>query len=275
MPTPSPRRLDAVAPGVLVTTAQVWTSNAVLVRGDDGAVLLVDPGITVDDVEALAAAVVARGWRVVAAVATHPHWDHVLWSRSLGRVPRFASARAVRAMAGDVERSWADAQEWAPGHDRALFAALTAFEGTELPEPAPPGCRAVVHDAHAPGHAALAVRGVLVAGDMLLDTEVPLLDVGPGADASRAPDDPVGDYRRGLDALEAAVAAHGVEVLVPGHGRVGRGAAAIAARFAADRAYLDALEKAAGGGPAVRDRRLTDGWVAGEHAAQLARLRAL
>ncbi len=248
------RELRQVAPGVWVATADIWTSNTVVVVGDDGAALVVDPGITPAEVDGLAAAIGAHGWRVTAGLATHPHWDHVLWSSALGDVPRFASPAAIAALADDVERGWAQASSAAPGHDRALFGVLAplgtaacAPAGADVPlvPPAPRGCRAIVHEAHAPGHLALVTRGVLVAGDMLSDQEVPLLDVGPGGDWSRAPVDPLGSYRWALDVLEGAVERYDVEVLVPGHGAVAVGADAIAARFAADRAYLRALEQAA------------------------------
>ncbi|QAY71853.1 MBL fold metallo-hydrolase [Xylanimonas protaetiae] len=279
-----------VAAGVWVATAEIWTSNTVVVVDDDGAALVVDPGITPTEVDGLAAAVAARGWRVAAGLATHPHWDHVLWSAALGDVPRFATPTAIAALAGDVERGWQEASSAAPGHDRALFGALTplgsAPVGADVPlvPPAPRGCRVVVHEAHAPGHLALVTRGVLVAGDMLSDQEVPLLDVGPGGDRARAPLDPLGGYRRALAALEDAVARYDVAVLVPGHGAVAVGRDAVAARFTADRAYLHALEQAAAQPPSghagcdvprtVPDERLADRWVAGEHAAQLDFLRA-
>ncbi len=123
----------------------------------------------------------------------------------------------------------------------------------------------VEHDAHAPGHAALVVHGVLLAGDMLSDVEVPLVDTG-----SR---DPVRTYRGALDALELA-ACDDVDALVPGHGSPAVGRAAVAARFATDRAYLDALEHAVAHTDAVvADDRLT-GYVAEWHDEQLAALRA-
>ncbi|WP_425954387.1 MBL fold metallo-hydrolase [Xylanimonas sp. McL0601] len=280
------RELTEVTSGVWVATAKIWTSNTVVVVDDDGAALVVDPGITPDEVEGLAAAVRAHGWHVTAGLSTHPHWDHVLWSRSLGNVPRLATPRAIAALVGDVERGWTEAGAAAPGHERALFGDLvplgTASEvpsgaDVPLPPPVPRGCRVVVHDAHAPGHLALVTRGVLAAGDMLSDLEVPLLDVGPGGDADRAPGDPLADYRWALDVLERAVETYDVEVLVPGHGSVTFGRDAILDRFAADRAYLRALERTATAvstpaeaEPEVADPRLADEWVAGEHAAQRA-----
>ena len=92
----------------------------------------------------------------------------------------------------------------------------------------------IEHQAHAVGHAAvlLADRGVLLAGDMLSDVLIPLFD-------SRQ-DDQVGAYETALDRLDEA-ASH-VDVVVPGHGAVAEGPE-VAARLAADRAYIDALRR--------------------------------
>jgi len=92
----------------------------------------------------------------------------------------------------------------------------------------------VEHQAHAIGHAAvlLADRGVLLAGDMLSDVVIPLLD-------PRRPDQ-VGEYETALDRLGEA--ARHVDVLVPGHGAVAEGPE-VAARLAADHAYIDALRR--------------------------------
>lgn len=277
-PTGPARPLVEVAPGVHVATSQVWESNAVVVAtpGAGRDVLLVDPGVTAAELAGLAAAVAARGWRVAAGASTHPHWDHVLWHRALGPAPRFAAPAAAATIAADRQRAWRDAADVDPSLDPAVFGDLTALPAgaRELPAPAPGGCAVVVHDAHAPGHLALVVRGVLLAGDMLSPREVPLLDVGHDGEARPAPPDPVGDYRAALDRLAAAAADDDVEVLVPGHGPVVRGRAAIAALVAADQAYLDALEREAAGGPAAADPRLADAWVAGEHARQVRHLRA-
>ena len=123
--------------------------------------------------------------------------------------------------------------------------------------------RIIEHQAHAPGHAALLIeeRGVLVAGDMLSDVLIPMLDLN-------GTEDPIGDYLAALRLLES-VAGH-VDVVVPGHGSDG-GADQARARIDQDRAYVDALRD----GHAVSDPRAgpsaKDGWdwVAGVHARQL------
>ena len=106
----------------------------------------------------------------------------------------------------------------------------------------------VEHQAHAIGHAAvlLADRGVLLAGDMLSDVLIPLLD-------PRRPGQ-VGAYETALDRLGEA--ARHVDVLVPGHGAVAEGPE-VAARLAADRAYIDALRR----GEEPVDARLGPDWL--------------
>ena len=113
-----------------------------------------------------------------------------------------------------------------------------------------------MHDGHAPGHGAVFLPGpgVLVAGDMCSDVEIPLLDL--------AAPDPLGDYRTGLERL-AAVA--GVHQVVPGHGHVGD-ANEFRRRLAADAAYLDAL---ALGQPFGDSRLPGPGWLQDTHEEQM------
>jgi glyoxylase-like metal-dependent hydrolase (beta-lactamase superfamily II) len=120
----------------------------------------------------------------------------------------------------------------------------------------------IEHPAHATGHAALFVegRGVLVAGDMLSDVFVPMLDDWDGAN------DPVSDYLDGLTALEGVI--DDVEVVVPGHGSVCRGEQ-VRARLDQDRAYVHALRD----GADPDDPRITSPepgweWVGDIHAGQ-------
>jgi glyoxylase-like metal-dependent hydrolase (beta-lactamase superfamily II) len=118
----------------------------------------------------------------------------------------------------------------------------------------------IEHEAHAVGHAAvlLADRGVLLAADMLSDVLIPLLD-------ARRPDQ-LAAYETALDRLGEA--ARDVDVVVPGHGAVAEGPE-VAARVAADRAYIDALRQ--GGDPV--DARLDAEWLAGPHQSNLEQAR--
>ena len=100
----------------------------------------------------------------------------------------------------------------------------------------------------------LAHRGVLLAGDMLSDVLIPILD-------PRRPNQLVA-YETALGLLGEA-ASH-VAVVVPGHGTVAEGPA-VAARLAADRAYIAALRR----GDDPVDARLAQDWLAGPHQSNL------
>ncbi len=213
--------LNEVADGVWVRQSEWVWSNAVVVRADDGLVL-VDPGIDGSDLTELADDLDGLGLPVVAGFSTHPHWDHLLWHPRFGDVPRYATA-ACAQLAGEArERAQAMAAESAEGIPLELVALVTPLPADAA---AVPG-EIVEHQAHAIGHAALllADRRVLIAGDMLSDVLIPLLD-------PRRPGQ-VDAYETALDRLGEA--ARHVDVVVPGHGAVAAGPE-VAARLAADR----------------------------------------
>ena len=85
--------LNEVADGVWVRQSEWVWSNAIVVRGDDG-LILVDPGIDGADLDQLADDVDRLGIPVVAGFSTHPHWDHLLWHPRFGDVPRYATPDA-------------------------------------------------------------------------------------------------------------------------------------------------------------------------------------
>ncbi|MER7566880.1 MBL fold metallo-hydrolase [Streptomyces sp. NPDC097941] len=222
-------KLNEVADGVWVRQSEWVWSNSVVVRGDDG-LIIVDPGINGSELDQLADAVDRLGIPVVAGFCTHPHWDHLLWHHRFGDVPRYATPAAVHLAGVARERAQAMAAESASGIPLELIGLLTPLPGDGGPVPG----EVIEHQAHAVGHAALllADRGVLIAGDMLSDVLIPLLDIRQ--------DDQVNAYEAALDRLDEA-AGH-VGVLVPGHGAVAEGPQ-VAARLAADRAYIDALRR--------------------------------
>jgi glyoxylase-like metal-dependent hydrolase (beta-lactamase superfamily II) len=221
--------LNQVADGVWVRQSAWVSSNAIVVRGEDG-LILVDPGIDGSDLNQLADDVDRLGIPVVAGFSTHPHWDHLLWHPRFGDVPRYATAAAADAARQARERGQQMAAESASGIPLELLGLLTPVPADGGPVPG----EIIEHPAHAVGHAAvlLADRGVLLAGDMLSDLLMPLLD-------PRRPGQ-VDAYKAALDRLGEA-AGH-VDVLVPGHGAVAQGAE-VAARLAADHAYIDALRR--------------------------------
>ena len=86
--------LRQVAEGVLIHQSEFCQSNAVVVHGRAG-VLLIDPGVLGDEMAALANDLRELGQPVVAGFSTHPHWDHLLWHARLGAAPRYGTARCA------------------------------------------------------------------------------------------------------------------------------------------------------------------------------------
>lgn len=232
--------LTGVADGVFVHQSELIQNNAVVVQGRVG-VLLIDPGLTGDEMACLADDLRESGQTVVVGFATHPDWDHVLWHPDFGEAPRYGTVSCAAAM-----RDLRSQPDWrsrvvgalppqiADDVPLDLFGLITELPAgaTQIPWDGPT-VRVVEHPAHSQGHAALIVAesGVLVAGDMLSDVLVPMLD-------TRSPSDPIEDYLVGLELLERA--SNGAEVLIPGHGST-CGAEDMRARIELDRAYVQAL----------------------------------
>ncbi len=218
-----------------------------MVRGEDG-LILVDPGIDGSDLRQLADDVGRLGLPVVAGFSTHPHWDHLLWHPRFGDGPRYATPAAAEAAGSARERGQQMAAASASGIPLELLGLVSPLPADGGPVPG----EVIEHQAHAAGHAAvlLADRGVLLAGDMLSDVLIPILD-------PRRPGQ-VGAYQTALGRLDEA--ARHVDVLVPGHGAIARGPE-VAARLAADHAYIDALRH--GGEPP--DPRLGPDTAHGRH----------
>ena len=181
--------LTEVAAGVLVATWDWAMTTTTVVTGSGGGCLVIDPAVTVADLAALTAELGRRGLRPRAGWATHPHWDHVLWCRELGDVPRFAAPAAAAKVSAERAGIFEQPQHDAPGHDRDLFGRLTALEpgASAIPWDGP-AAQVIIHDAHAPGHGAVFLpgTGTLIAGDMCSDVEIPLLDLDGNSVASPA-----------------------------------------------------------------------------------------
>ena len=236
--------LKQVAEGVLVHQSELLQNNSVIVQGAAG-VLLVDPGITGDELACLARDLRELGQPVVAGFATHPDWDHVLWHSEFGEAPRYGTASGAAFMRELLSHAdWKS--EVAEGLPPEIadeipldeFGVITALPdaAAQLPWDGPV-VRVLEHRGHAQGHAALFIEEcrVLVAGDMLSDILIPFLDLGT--------EDPTGDYLAGLEVLESV--AGDVDFVVPGHGSVG-GADELRARIDLDRAYVLAVRDGGG-----------------------------
>ena len=264
--------LRQVAEGVLTHQSEFMQSNAVVVQGRAG-VLLIDPGIRGDEIACLANDLRELGQPVVAGFSTHPHWDHLLWHAELGDVPRYGTARCAATVRERLSGPGAKARvasvlppEIADQIPLDLLGLITGLPGDAAQIPwEGPGVRIIEHQAHAPGHASLLIdeRGVLLAGDMLSDVLIPFLDLNAA--------DPIEDHLAALRLLEGV--ADDVDVFVPGHGSVG-GADQVHARIDQDREYLHALRD----DQVLSDSRLDPSayggdWLPGVHDRQRQHLR--
>jgi glyoxylase-like metal-dependent hydrolase (beta-lactamase superfamily II) len=250
-------RLTEIAPGVLVATSGFAVTTSTVVVGASGGCLLVDPAVTVADLAALAGELADLGLRPAAGWSTHPHWDHVLWSAALGDVPRYTAPAAVALLETERGALLEQLGQSAPGHDLELVGRVRPLSEPVIPWDGPEA-RLIVHDGHAPGHGAVFLpdSGVLIAGDMCSDIEIPLLDTVAA--------DPLGDYRTGVERLASVP---GVRQVVPGHGHVGD-AAELRRRLGLDTAYLDAVSA----GRPYQDPRLTadsPAWMRAMHEDQV------
>ena len=262
--------LTRVAEDVLVHESEFLQSNAVVVEGRDG-VLLVDPGITRDELAGIARHLRERGLPVVAGFSTHPDWDHVLWHAEFGDVPRYGTARCAASLRELlIQPDWREqvAEGLPPEHADDIPMELLGLV-TGLPAGADripwdgPTVRILEHRAHAPGHAALLIddSGVLVAGDMVSDILMPFLDLQA--------DSPIEDYLAALQRFESV--AGRVRIIVPGHGSVGD-ADQLRERLRLDRVYVQTardggrFEDPRIGRPAPWD------WLTDVHEWQVARL---
>jgi glyoxylase-like metal-dependent hydrolase (beta-lactamase superfamily II) len=260
--------LSQIAPGVLVHESEFCQSNTIVVQGRDG-VLLIDAGVHGDELACLAHDLSDSGQTVVMGFSTHPHWDHLLWHPALGQAPRYSTARCA-ATASERLANGIDVRRFGIPDDvpldlLGLISGLPA-DAARIPWDGPE-VRIIEHQAHAPGHAALVIaeRGVLVAGDMLSDVLIPMLNLNGTTD-------PIEDHLAALRLLDGVV--DDVDVVVPGHGSVG-GADQVHARIGQDRAYLSALRDGRDPGDPRIGPAAKPGWewVTGVHEGQLQGLR--
>jgi hydroxyacylglutathione hydrolase len=246
------RTLVEVAPDVLVgTSRRELTTSTVVVH--DGTTLLVDPAWDPDELADIADFLERSGLTVSAGFASHAHHDHILWHPGFGGAPRWASPDTADTIAehrGELVELLGP--DW-PEQLTPMVGMVRPLSSTTIPWP---GQRAeiVVHDGHSFGHAGvwLPESGVLLAGDMLSDVELPL-----------AQESGIEAYDEALTALRPYVEL--ATVLVPGHGHP---TGSPMARWNADRLYIDALLA----GLPVHDERLGNEGMRQAHTANLAAL---
>jgi glyoxylase-like metal-dependent hydrolase (beta-lactamase superfamily II) len=234
--------------------------------------MLVDGGLGTDEAWAALDDGVRRaagGWDAVRVhVVTHMHMDHV------GLAARVKSASGATVLTGrlDAERmahaaahpdeeaeyrvallrgcgapaGFVDAVEGGRREARAAAPPVevdATLDGDEGDLPGAPGWRWAWTPGHTAGHVSLfrPADAVVIAGDAVLPRITPTL----GVNRQRA--DPVGDYLRALDRLEALRPA----LVFPGHGEPERGVARIRELRAAAEEETAAVRALLGGAPAT------------------------
>lgn len=232
-----------LSPRVRVRTSKCYEMNSLLAH-HHGHVLLLDPGVLPSELDDIAAATQAITTRLdaVSLAFTHPHWDHVLGMPWFPGATTFAHSgfgdellRDEADIQKSAEQGLAAHHERLPHPFQAFVTGLTAH-GTTLVHLGP--FEVVTYDT--PGHNAshlaywLPQHGVLFAGDLLSDIEIPWLDAPPWV------------YRASLKSLHWLFEQEDVRMLVPGHGPVASGRLAGYRRLLRDMNYLMVLEERVG-----------------------------
>ena len=190
--------------GTLVLTSALWQVNAIALRLGDGSTVLVDSPVLPGELDAVPGVLRAAGLEPRALVVTHAHFDHVLGRAAYADLPLLAGAdTAERLRDGSAvlrELADADAELYLDRHVLPRLDGAREADGLAL------------ETVDAPGHARDGTAffdpaaGVLLAGDYLIEVEIPLVSEAGSPEA----------YLATLDRLAPLVAR--AEVVVPGHG---------------------------------------------------------
>ncbi len=242
-------RVLAVHADVVVATSRIYQTNCALVRRGEEA-FCVDSPILPDELELLPRVAEESAFNVVALLATHQDWDHLLGRLAFGEA------------ALGVAESTADALDADPGSAQRALRAFDDEYYVTRPEPLALGTpqrlpvpgRLGLGDAelelhplggHTPDGMAIAVpwAGVLIAGDHLSPVEIPMVGTQ---------DDAISAYLQTLERLEPLIGQ--ADTVIPGHGEV-LGAERALAILREDRDYLRALAASGAAAPLPLARR--------------------
>ena len=224
--------------GIHVRQSRAFLMNSVLLLHPEHAVV-VDPGVLPSEIDDIAARVRTSGAKAVTLVFTHAHWDHVLgrgwWPQArtiahdrfpadLQRTMQWIHEEAD-ALAAKHGETWA--KRFEPFHPKELLSGLRFSKLDPW--------RLVFRDAFGHSDSQLSLhlpeQHTLIAADMLSDIEVPTLNTAPSV------------YLATLHTLLPVASGNPIETLIPGHGSIARGAAAVAGRFRRDLDYLETLDR--------------------------------
>jgi hydroxyacylglutathione hydrolase len=223
-----------LSPMFWTTRSKFYFTNSGIFMGEGNA-YLVDPGMSLDELESIARFLVEHGVTPKRLILTHCHWDHLLGPVHFPEVRITAQANYMRVLnsgrAGYVQRQ---VSQWETKY------AVPRAKPFRVPVPDD-----TFHDVemltegdidlrlqHAPGHTDDLIvvyhskHAILWASDMLSDIEIPF--VHHSVDA----------YQNTLSML----AEWDVRILVPGHGNCTTEAKEIQSRISEDSVYLRELK---------------------------------
>ena len=220
------------SPNLWVTQSPIFDTNSGIFM-DAGQACLIDPGITEEEIRGIARFTLEQGASVQTIILTHGHWDHLLGPEHFPGVKVIAHTEYKRTLAQRSEAILQQISRWEAqagilrSQPLRLPQPTLAFEGTLNVSLGRYTLRLIPAAGHAADQIALyeAEHGVLWAGDMLSDAEIPLVSHNLSA------------YQDTLARLSTL----DVRALIPGHGTPTTDPVEIRARLNADQEYLKEL----------------------------------
>jgi glyoxylase-like metal-dependent hydrolase (beta-lactamase superfamily II) len=199
----------AVHADVVVATSRIYQTTCTLVRRGEEA-FCVDSPVLPDELELLPTVASQSGFAVMALLATHGDWDHLLGRLAFPEAP----LGVAESTAARLDEHPGSAQRGLRAFDDEHYvvrpAPLTLGTPQRLPVPGRLGLGDTELDLHSlgghtPDGMAIAVpwAKVLIAGDHLSPVEIPMVEDAPA-------------YLATLDRLEPLVGA--ADIVIPGHG---------------------------------------------------------
>jgi hydroxyacylglutathione hydrolase len=224
--------------GLRVRESRLFRMNSVVLEGD-GQVAIVDPGILPSEIDDIARAVEDLGADRATLLFTHGDWDHVLGRDAWPAAATLAHGALAEDVARNLESIRAEAQRVAADAGERWPRVFEPFRpdvaASGRLETRLAGWDAVCRDApgHSPSMLSVHVPALrlLIAGDMLSDIELPILN------------QPVALYRSTLAGLLPLARGGAIETLIPGHGAVARTRDEAVERIRRDLRYLDDLDR--------------------------------
>ena len=228
------QNFNQLSPSLWTTQSKFYfTNSGVFISGENA--YLVDPGMSLDELETIASFLVQHGVSPKLLVLTHSHWDHLLGPTYFSGIKTIAQANYMGVFS-DVRQVYIQQRvsRWRTKYSVA-FAPLF---NVPLPTNTFDHTTVITDDNlelnlhHAPGHTddLLVIYhskyATLWASDMLSNIEIPL--IGYSLDA----------YQNTLSMLSEWE----IDILIPGHGDYVVGTKEITNRIFADSAYLSELK---------------------------------